>query len=321
MPILSRKKFKAPLLFILIGTFTYCFANAGPIRDAIQARIEKRIEKKLEDEAELQEEGKLQDTKFVVPKDVTVVKDLAYGADRLQKLDVYRGASPKNASLIVMVHGGAWMVGDKTYSNVVKNKIAYWIPKGYIFISINYRMSRKPNPLDQLDDMALAMSYIQKNAAAWGGDSKKIILMGHSAGAHLVSLLTADLQFVKRRNVQPWLATIALDSAAFNVVETMENKHFGFYDKVFGSDKKFWEDNSPFHRLKKGIPPMYIVCGSRRHDSCPQANAFMKKSQDLGNRVEVLSVDMKHGPINGDLGDNSEYTKTVAAFIQNLVLP
>lgn len=296
-------------------------AESGPIRDAIKARIDKRVMEKLEDEAEMQEEGQLRESKLVIPQGITVIKDLSYGSDKLQKIDVYHGDKPKNAPLLVMVHGGAWMVGDKTYSQVVNNKIAYWIPKGYIFVSVNYRMSRKPNPLDQVDDVAQAMAYIQKNATSWGGDSKKIVLMGHSAGAHLVSMLTVDPVFGKKHNVQPWLATIPLDSAVFNLPELMEMKHFGFYDAVFGKDKQVWQDNSPFHRVQKGNPPMYIVCGSRRNDSCPQAKAFMKKSQDLGNKVEVLPVDLKHGPINGNLGDSSDYTKTVATYIQSLGLP
>lgn len=68
------------------------------------------------------------------------VWNVPYGPDPEQRMDVYFPTHPVNAPVLFMVHGGAWMIGDKTMSRVVTNKVAHWIPEGYIFISIDYRM-------------------------------------------------------------------------------------------------------------------------------------------------------------------------------------
>jgi hypothetical protein len=72
-----------------------------------------------------------------------ILRDLAFGPNGAQTMDVYLPPHPRNAPVILMVHGGAWMVGDKSMGRVVTNKAAYWLPKGYIFISINNRCFRE----------------------------------------------------------------------------------------------------------------------------------------------------------------------------------
>ena len=73
--------------------------------------------------------------KFTLPPGARVERDLAYGSDPAQRLDVYIPARRRSAPIILMVHGGAWMLGDKGNTNVVANKVAYWLPKGYIVAS------------------------------------------------------------------------------------------------------------------------------------------------------------------------------------------
>ena len=91
-----------------------------------------------------------------------------------------------------MLDGGGWRVGVKANPGVVKNKVAHYVPAGYLVVSINYRLSPEVDPLAQAHDVAAALSFVQSAASAWGGDPSRIVLMGHSAGAHLVSLVTAD---------------------------------------------------------------------------------------------------------------------------------
>ena len=104
---------------------------------------------------------------------------------------------------------------------------------------------QRPSPLEQADDIARALAFVQAKAPSWGGDPTKVLLLGHLAGAHLVSLLTADPRIVTNQGGTPWLGTIVLDSAAFDLVEIMQGKHYGFCDRAFGKDRTFWTEMSP----------------------------------------------------------------------------
>ncbi|MBK1615921.1 esterase [Rubrivivax gelatinosus] len=259
----------------------------------------------------------------VLPAGARSELNLAYGEDPAQKLDVYLpAASGERHPVLLMVHGGAWMVGDKANQAVAAAKVARWLPRGWIVVSTNYRMDRQaPDPLKQADDVARALAFVQQKAAGWGGDPERVLLMGHSAGAHLVALLAADGRIAERRGARPWLGTVALDSAALDVVQIMEGQHYRFYDRVFGKDRAVWQQNSPYHRLAGTPRPMLLVCSARRQESCGQADRFAAKVQATGARVQVLPIDFNHGGINAELGKDTRYTEQVEAFMKTLGLP
>ncbi len=244
--------------------------------------------------------------------------DLAYGADEQQKLDVYLPAQASQAPIMVMVHGGAWFIGDKAHSGVVKNKIAYWVKQqGYILVSVNYRLVPAANPLEQAHDVARALAYTQRHAPEWGGDPSRIVLIGHSAGAHLVALLGANPAIAAAEQAARWNATIALDSAAMDIVSTMQQKHYFFYDKAFGQDQQLWQQSSPTLQLTRGATPMLLVCGEQRPDKpCDQARIFAQRATGLGVAVQTMPLHKNHGAINADLGKEADYTQQVDAFIR-----
>ncbi|HEV8388816.1 MAG TPA: alpha/beta hydrolase, partial [Dongiaceae bacterium] len=223
------------------------------------------------------------------PPGVTVLRDVAYGPAKLQTMDVYLPAQskvgPKAAPLILMVHGGAWAFGDKTNTQVYENKVARWVPRGFIFVSINYPMVPVSDPVQQADDVARAMAAAQAAAPGWGGDPTRLILMGHSAGAHLVSLLNADPARAARLGVKPWLGTISLDSGALDVPAIMEHEHFRLYDKAFGDDPSLWQAASPIDHLTRDGPPWFGVCNSNRALSCDPNKDYVAKAKALGLRV------------------------------------
>lgn len=272
--------------------------QAGVLRDTVQKRIEARAESAL-------------------PKADTIM-DVAYGSDRKQRLDVYLPAAKvHDAPVILMVHGGAWSKGDKRMDRVVENKSERWNPKGIIFVSVNYRLLPDAGPLKQADDIAAALAYVQKHAGEWGGDPKKIILMGHSAGAHLVSLISSDP--TRYGMLKPWLGTVSLDTAAMNIPGVMNRNHFDFYDDAFGSDPAYWETASPYHRLSASAVPMMLVCSTQRPDKpCSEAEGYVQKAVSLGLHPLVQPEAMSHKEINEDLGLESEYTHAVEAFIRSL---
>jgi arylformamidase len=255
------------------------------------------------------------------PAGGSVEHGVAYGRDPAQTLDVYRPAQARGAPMLLLVHGGGWRRGDKALSSTVDSKVGYWLPKGVVVISINYRMLPEADPREQARDVARALAFVQAKARGWGADPARVVLMGHSAGAHLVSLLSADPRIAYKLGARPWLATVSLDSAAMNVVSIMQHRHFPLYDKAFGSSPDYWRDVSPFHRLAGTVPPMMLVCSTRRSDPCPQAEEFAAKARAAGGHVEVLPVAMSHLQINAVLGDQSGYTAAVEAFLRQIGLP
>jgi acetyl esterase/lipase len=256
-----------------------------------------------------------------LPAGAQVEKDVAYGSAPEQRMDVYRPANAQNAPVIFMVHGGGWRRGDKDAAGVVNNKVEYWLPKGYIVISVGYRLVPQVTPMGEAGDIAKALAFAQGKARSWGGDPSRFVLMGHSAGAHLVSLLTSAPSIATSAGAGPWLGTVVLDSAAYNVVDIMQKKHFGLYDEAFGSDPQLWRDASPILRLSSAPVPMLLVCSSQRSDSCAQAQAYAEKAKGLGGRVSVYPIDMRHGEINAQLGAPGNLTVQVDNFLHSLNLP
>lgn len=253
-----------------------------------------------------------------LPAGARMEANIAYGTDPLQKLDVYLPAHAARAPVLFMVHGGGWKRGDKGAAGVVQDKINHYLPMGYVFISTNYRLEPEADPLEQAADVAAALAFAQQHAAEWGADPSRFVLMGHSAGAHLVALLAAAPEISRQAGARPWLGTIALDSAAYNVNTIMDHPHLRLYDEAFGSDRQFRDAASPTLRLRSAPSPMLLVCSSRRALSCSQATAFADRAKDLGGRADVLPVDMSHAEINRDVGVAGTYTARIDAFLTSL---
>ena len=252
-----------------------------------------------------------------LPAGLRILHDMRYGDGPAETFDVYAPAQVRNAPVIFMVHGGGWRRGDKAARNVVQNKVAHWLPHGFIVISVDYPLLPTP-PLRQARAVGLALAVAQRAAPQWGGDPHAFVLMGHSAGAHLVSLISAEPALATSQGALPWLGTVALDSAAYDLTAIMQARHLRLYDEAFGSDPVTWAAASPTLQLQSEITPFLAVCSSRRADSCTQANGFAAKARSFGARVEVLPEDLQHGEINAQLGVPSDYTAKVDAFLASL---
>lgn len=265
-----------------------------------------------------------------LPAGVQRIADVPYGTEPAQRMDVYVSTSPTTgtnspaasavrAPVIFMVHGGGWRHGDKALGRVVQEKVNRWVPKGFIVISTNYRMLPDAPVAVQVRDVQAALMAAQQRAGTWGGDPNRFILMGHSAGAHLVSLLNARAPQALREGAWPWLGTVSLDSAMMSVPARMRVPHLPLYDDAFGSDPAYWVAMSPFHQWTVGAPPMQMVCSTQRADDpCQQSDAMARHVRNHGGRAEVLPEDLDHGEINAQLGLDSDYTRTVEAFMGSL---
>lgn len=252
--------------------------------------------------------------------------NIPYGTDVLQKIDVYLPKSSTHKTLnqqlspiLFIVHGGAWRIGDKSHRGLIQHKVDYWNQQGWVVISVNYRLVPNVTVQQQTQDIADALNFVQMNAADWHADARKVMLMGHSAGAHLVTLLSTRPEWISNFP-KPWKATIALDSAVYDLETLMTNQHAQFYDFVFGSSVENLRLVSPKVQLKHPLPAFLSVCSTIRLDQpCTQAQAFTNQAKSLGSTTAFLPVPLSHADINHNLGLNNDYTQQVDQFMQQQI--
>ena len=262
-----------------------------------------------------------QERPVAIPAGGTAIRNVAYGPDPAQRFDLYLPANASRAPVVFYVHGGGWANGDKTNSGLA-NKLAYWLPKGYAVISSNYRMVPAAMPLEQARDVARGVALAQRRAGEWNLDPARMVLMGHSAGAHLVALLGAEPHLLTEAGAQPPLAVVSLDSGALDVPTLMGQRRVPkLYHEAFGADPAYWRSVSPQQQLGRDGVPMLLVCASERGfptSPCDEARKLAKRAEGLRVPMLVQPEPMSHGEINKDLGLPSDYTQRVGAWIDRL---
>lgn len=313
-PPLPRPLKAISMATVLIVTLVSTGVHAGPLLDKWRQNRETRTAQAGDQQSSQAESGP---GEAVISPDVKVMHDLAYGQDPRQRMDVYLPARQPALGVVFMVHGGAWRVGDKAASNVVTHKVQRWLPKGMAMVSVNYRMLPNAPVETQANDVRAALAYAQQHAANWGLPEDRWVLMGHSAGAHLVALVSADPALA--HGARRWLGTVVLDSAVMNVPEYMAHRHARLYDEAFGNNPSAWPLNSPAHHLTAQAAPMLLVCSTQRPDApCRQAQDLARQAQALGVRMQVLPQAKSHGEINDQLGLAGPYTEAVEQFLGSL---
>lgn len=234
----------------------------------------------------------------------------SYGKDPLQQLDVYQPRNPKPrgqlSPVIIMDHGGGWRRGDKSMANVVTNKLEQW-GDDHVMVFPNYRLDGV-TPADQLNDLISCYNWVRPRLRAVGGDARVTTLWGHSAGAHLTTMMSIRVAGHK--------GSVILDSSAYNVPELMAHKHPQLYDDAFGNDPEFQEAMSPTLQLVDKLPPMFLVTRVQNEagqlpEALYQTTEFARAARALGTDVTVYKSELSHGDINGKLGLPSPYTTAV----------
>jgi arylformamidase len=284
-------------------------AVAGPLKDRIAERMAQRGDR----DAQADEGAR---SGLTVPDGTRVMRDVAYGSLRDQRMDVYIPSGAKVAPVLFLVHGGGWRRGDKSHGRLVQNKLTHWLPAGVIIVSVNYRMLPEADVPTQRDDVLAALAAVLARAHEWGGDASRVVLMGHSAGAHLVALVAAAPR--DARIAQPWLGTVLLDSGALDVERLMNERHHRLFDDAFGKDPAFWTATSPVRQLKATTAPWLAVCSSKRRQACDQVEVFARQVSATGGRIEELPLALSHGDINETLGLPGAYTERVDRFLLDI---
>jgi arylformamidase len=133
-----------------------------------------------------------------------------------------------------------------------------------------------------------------------------------------VALLNASPGAAFSLGARPWLGAVALDSAALDVVQIMEEPHFPLYDQAFGKNPELWRQASPLHALSAHAAPLLAVCSVRRRSACEQARKFTAQAVLLHARASVLPQDVSHQDANQQLGLPGGYTEAVESFMGSL---
>ncbi len=130
------------------------------------------------------------------------ISGAAYGAAPRQRLDVYvpAGGAARGRPLLVFFYGGAWDSGSRGAYRFAGTALA---ELGYVTVVPDYRVFPAVKFPDFLDDAARAVAWAQQHAADYGADPQRIILLGHSAGAHLAAMLSVEPKYLLAAGVQP----------------------------------------------------------------------------------------------------------------------
>jgi len=181
------------------------------------------------------------------------------GADsKLLSLDIYAPASMANGDVVMFVHGGGWRRGDKAHK-FVDNIVPYYRGKGYTLVSTNYRLSPAVRHPTHVQDLAHAIKFVHESMP-----QAKIWLIGHSSGAHLVSLVATNQRFLAQAGVDPKVlaGVVALDTKYYDIEYNQRFKQFNkLVPQTFGTDIKTWRDASPIRQINKAdkqIPPFLV---------------------------------------------------------------
>src|SRR5262249_54865138 len=120
-------------------------------------------------------------------------QNIAYGEDARQILDVYQPIWRSGAPVVIFIHGGAYVRGDKDAYGEMYGNIATWFARqGLLGVNATYRLAPGAQWPSGADDVRGMVKWAKDNAAKFGGDGNRIYLIGHSAGATHVASYVFD---------------------------------------------------------------------------------------------------------------------------------
>lgn len=289
-------------LFLALGTsalLASSIAGAAP-GDRLRERIKARMEERMGAQAA---QGP------VTPATQT----FSYGADPLQKLDFWKAGGTANAPapLVVFVHGGGWKRGSKDNAGS-RFAPGHFTGLGYAYASIDYRLVPAARVEDQAEDVARAVRALLDRTGELGIDRSRVVITGHSAGAHLVALVGTDESYLKKAGLSfaDIDGVIPNDGAAYEVSAQMAQAgRFmkATYEQAFGTDPERQKALSPTHHAVAPNAPAFLLIHVQREDGVSQNKVLEAALRNGGTRVqrnEFPGTGLQgHAEINRRLGD------------------
>jgi acetyl esterase/lipase len=260
-----------------------------------------------------------------------VKRDIRYtdNTDERQVLDVYSPAKAKNLPVVFWIHGGGWQTGDKSD---VQIKPQVFMDRGFVFVSTNYRLLPSVDMATIVRDVAKSVRWVHDHIADHGGDPKRLLIMGHSAGAQLAALICTDDRYLKAEGLSlaSIIGCVPVDGDTYDVpaiIATAEARwrahglppaKFGHREK-FGNDPDKHRDYSAVTHVAKdkGIPPFLILHVAGHPDVTAQAVRLGNVLKDAGLLATVFAArETTHSKINADLGKADDpATKALFEFL------
>jgi acetyl esterase/lipase len=211
-------------------------------------------------------------------RSVQAIKDIDYWGDgiRRHQLDIYQSrlSPPSGAPVMVYVHGGGWVIGDKRQQG--KPMMYELVARGWVCVAINYRLSPKSTWPDHIVDVKKAVAWVKDHIAEYGGDPAFVAVSGGSAGGHLCALLAltaGDPSF------QPGFeeADTSVDASIpfYGVMDMTGSKDgSGLYGPgllellekrvmktTFAEHPEVFHAASPTQRVRPDAPPFFVLQG------------------------------------------------------------
>ncbi len=256
---------------------------------------------------------------------IAVRHDVVYGempgvdAERLS-LDLYTPVQRQSEGplpIVLYLHGGGWFVGDKTQSFL--QPLAF-VPEGFVYASANYRLGPAATVAEMVQSAADAVGWLVRNADEFGGDPHRLFLIGHSAGAHLVSLLGTNATFLERAGVDlPSVrGVVSLDTAVYDLPKLLAETDRDFYKMVFRTTGDV-EEVSPWHHISYDAahPPFLIFYSEGRPEALTQTIPFAQRLREAGHSATAVeAIDRSHGALNAYLGTQGDRsTRQIVEFL------
>jgi len=231
--------------------------------------------------------------------------EIAYGSDPQQQLDYWPGRS-EHAPLVVFVHGGGWSRGDKRMMQG-SDKLSHWQAKGYAVASLNYRLVPDATVEQEAADVASAVALLKQRYAP-----RRIALVGHSAGAHLVALIGTDPSYLTAAGLSytDIAGVVPLDGAAYDVPAQLSDGPRimqRMYRQAFGTDAARQARLSPTTQAAAPNASEFLILHVQREDGVRQSHKLGAELRRAGTDAEVEGFPgtglQGHAEINRRMGD------------------
>jgi arylformamidase len=217
--------------------------------------------------------------------------------------------------VVFWIHGGGWQMGDKTS---VRIKPKAFVDKGYVFVSTNYRFLPHVDMETIVRDVAKSIHWVHDHIAEYGGDPKRLLVMGHSAGAQLAALICTDDRYLKAEGLTLAIirGCVPVDGDTYDVpliIETAAARRkalgqpdpkFGHFEKFGGDPVKHRDFSAVNHVARaKGIPPFLLLYVADHPDTSAQARRFASVLTDAGIAAKLVGAkDTNHSKLDENLG-------------------
>lgn len=211
---------------------------------------------------------------------LTIRKNIAYGEDARQRLDIYAPQGARDLPVVVFFYGGSWRDGSKSIYPFVAATLAR---KGNIVIVPDYRLYPQVEFPAFLQDCAKAVAWTENHLAGLGGDPRRVFLMGHSAGAYNAVMLGVDPVFLREAGVRrSAIAGIIGLAGPYDFLPITGNDIKPIFASVGDGPA-----SQPITYVEGHAPPMLLLAGSADKTVLPRnTKALAAKIRAKGGSVE-----------------------------------